>query len=261
MPSTTRYVDESTQTIIQGLAHDPTSVPSELSPHPSQDPQGKGKGKGKAKDMTTTDHPSTDNGGHTQNLPRKKRPPFNARISLPTPDVDAEGPRSPPPTFAAMSPLPAANRLHAGHTPIIPRSRSPLQEPEQPQEQEQEQEQDENRQPSPDVDKALSGHLTLPADPHDLDGSDDRIMVSVLDARLETVARNRQLEPEESSVDQDTEQNTENGGDNSENGGNSNRQDVPETGRRSSADEVDDIDGVILKKNTPMNMGAPLGQA
>lgn len=248
MPSTTgsNYVDHSTQTNIQGLARDSRPAPRGLSPPPSAPiPQHQptevedngvkdnGNGQGKATDMSPAQDP-----------PRKKRPPFNARISLPTPDIDAEGPRSPPPTYAAMSPLPAANRLHAGHTPIIPRSRSPLQEPDRP---EPEPKQDESGHATPDRDPPLSGALTLPSHPGD--GADDKITVKTLDAELEKIAKEQRKE-QTSSTEPDTE-----------NGGDTKREEQNETAQRSSADDVEDIDGVLLKKNTKMNMGAPLGQA
>lgn len=257
MPSTTSntgYVDGSTQTIIQGLAKSPITVPPELSPplpqDQHQDQHTEDKGEDKAEDMAATDPSLAEHDEHLspdQNLPRKKRPPFNARISLPTLDLDAEGPPSPPPTYAAMSPLPAANRLHAGHTPIVPRSRSPLQQPDRPQEQEPQPQRDESGQATPDHDPSLSGALTLPSNP--LDGSDDRITVKALDAELEKIAREQQSDP--SSSTGLVENNVgvgDIGGDNGH-----------ENGRGSP--EVEDIDGVLLKKNTKMNMGAPLGQA
>lgn len=136
-----------------------------------------------------------------------------------------------------MSPLPAANKLHAGHTPIFPRSLSPLHV------------QEESGPPTPEQDEALEGPLTLPAQPGD--GAEDRIELRVLDAELEKIAKEQGAvdEPIAGVCISPT----------SENGGQSNRKGLIETRRRYSAEDAEVVDGVILKKPR-MNLGAPLGQ-
>jgi hypothetical protein len=232
-------------------------------------------------------------------LRRKKRPSMVARISMPKSAFenirfDVENPASPPPTEAVMSPLPAANRLHAGHTPIIPRARSPLP-------------QDESDPPSPVADQPLSGPLFLPPQPGD--GAEDAIPLTVLDAELERLRLEQereeqaegaptqpepvpiqaptgdsepsqlQLQPAVDSIDATqhnhpsqavyneseiithsftSSTNTRRASDNS---GETRRSSDNSGGtRRSSHDEVEVVDGVRLKKPR-MNLGAPLGQA
>ncbi|KAF9737164.1 hypothetical protein PMIN06_013109 [Paraphaeosphaeria minitans] len=170
-------------------------------------------------------------------LKRKTRPSLVARISLPDPHsaFDSENPRSPPPTEALMSPLPAANTLHAGHTPIIPRALSPLPPS--------------SGHPSPG-DAGLTGPLTLPPQPGD--GAADTIPLHMLDAELEKLRlaqersasqRSHSAEPEEEAHEDDAAPPAAR---------------TKENRRTSSAEEV--VDGVLLKKPR-MNMGAPLGQA
>ncbi|KAH7117794.1 hypothetical protein B0J11DRAFT_92608 [Dendryphion nanum] len=242
------YVDDSTQTNIKGLVQHPMEPPPELAPQsvsstlpPVAQDKEDVKGEALAEDMATNSSSHGEKSSDispTQQLQRKKRPSFNARISLPSPNLDPEGPPSPPPTHMPQSPLPAANRLHAGHTPIVPRSRSPLRELEP--------ERVESGHVTPEQDQALTGALTLPANPGD--ATDDRIEVKALDAELEKIAKERQQETGTSP------------GDNPEHDGQNSRHDSADTGRRPSADEVEEIDGVILKKNCRLNMGAPLGQ-
>lgn len=169
-------------------------------------------------------------------LRRKNRPSLVARISLP-PSEFAESPRSPPPTLAVMSPLPAANTLHAGHTPIFPRSLSPLQKRDDP-----------SGQSTPEQDESLSGPLTLPPQPGD--GTADRIELRVLDAELEKIAKEQDIASRQSPASSSPSLNAQISGLDSRKG----------SSRRSSENEVEVVDGVILKK-PKMNMGAPLGQA
>ena len=94
------------------------------------------------------------------------------------------------------------------------------------------------------------GPLTLPAQPGD--GTEDRIELKVLDEELERIAK------EQGGAD--TEPETSSPGQHVEHGGQRSREASINDGlRRSSADSVEVVDGVILKK-PKMNMGAPLGQ-
>ncbi|KAF2112570.1 hypothetical protein BDV96DRAFT_601970 [Lophiotrema nucula] len=238
------YVDKGTQTMIAGLSKHPAAVPPVLHLHtntttPPDDMPGK-------ELQLPTDRtpgimrtgPQASNTSPTLLLRRKNRPPLIARISLPASEY-TENPRSPPPTEAMLSPLPAANRLHAGHTPIFPRSLSPLRAP-----------QDDSGPPTPEQEEALTGPLTLPAQPGD--GTEDRIELKALDAELEKIAKEQENIEPGSSPSQSAEL-----------GGQHSRKSSAVGGgrRRSSAsDAVEVVDGVILKKPR-MNMGAPLGQA
>ncbi|KAF2015435.1 hypothetical protein BU24DRAFT_178467 [Aaosphaeria arxii CBS 175.79] len=267
------YVDTSTQTIIEGLAKHPVAVPPELQPSTPPPDAMSVKEEQKSlltqeellqKDKQWDDSANPTDGAPTTGLPEtlpftptpglasRRRPPFRARISLPELDLDTEGPSSPPPTDALMSPLPAANTLHAGHTPIIPRSLAPIHGMEPvgiiPLKQALAPE------PEPDVDLALHGPLTLPARPGD--GADDRIELKALDAELERIAQEQSERDDDSDEEKDTVKDI--------------TKDIPHEGspkasakgsRRSSADEgLETIDGILLKKPR-MNMGAPLGQA
>ncbi|KAF1970843.1 hypothetical protein BU23DRAFT_556546 [Bimuria novae-zelandiae CBS 107.79] len=168
-------------------------------------------------------------------LKRKSRPPMIARISLPALSIGNENPLSPPPTEAVMSPLPAANKLHAGHTPIIPRAMSPLPPSEGP--------------ASPG-DEGLSGPLTLPPQPGD--GTEETIPLHVLAQELEKLAlqqerttlRSGDSEPEPDHEDDAAPLSRK----------------ASRGSQRNPSDTVEVVDGVILKK-PKMNMGAPLGQA
>ncbi|KAK7189699.1 hypothetical protein PSPO01_04089 [Paraphaeosphaeria sporulosa] len=167
---------------------------------------------------------------------RKTRPSLVARISLPGPDsgLDNENPRSPPPTEALMSPLPAANTLHAGHTPIIPGALSPLP----------------SSGPASPGDAGLTGPLTLPPQPGD--GAEDTIPLHVLDAELEKLRLAQERSASERSDSAEPEDETH------EDDAAPPAAQTKENRRRSSAKDV--VDGVLLKKPR-MNMGAPLGQA
>lgn len=129
-----------------------------------------------------------------------------------------------------MSPLPAANTLHAGHTPIIPGALSPLPPSTGP--------------ASPD-DLGLTGPLTLPAQPGD--GAEDTISLHVLDAELEKL---RLAQERSNSEEPDDERHEDDAA--------PLRSPTAKGNRRSPAEEV--FDGVLLKRPR-MNMGAPLGQA
>jgi hypothetical protein len=170
-------------------------------------------------------------------LGRKKRPNLVTRISLP--EADVSGARSPPPTEAVMSPLPAANRLHAGHTPIFPRALSPLRRLDKS-----------GESTASEQEEYLTGPLMLPPQPGD--GAGDRIELKALDAELEKIAKERSLHRDEpgSSPSQPAEHR----------GHTSRRASGDVTGQRRSSTEEVEVDGVILKK-PKMNFGAPLGQA
>jgi hypothetical protein len=235
------YVDAGTQTIIAGLANNPSPVPTILTHHsdattpPDEMPL-------KA-ELQLPANPFDMEVSHKASpallLRRKNRPAMVARISMPPSEFVDEGPLSPPPTRGLMSPLPAANTLHAGHTPIFPRSRSPLRTLDSP---------DESGQSSPQQDDGLSGPLTLPALPGD--GSNDRIELAVLDAELEKIAHARERESRRQSEVNNPDPI----------GQVSSVEKSTTSTRRSSENEIEVVDGVILKK-AKWNMGAPLGQA
>ncbi|KAF2001604.1 hypothetical protein P154DRAFT_165874 [Amniculicola lignicola CBS 123094] len=237
----TAYMDKSTQTYIAGLAKDPSAHPSALlytpadATTPPEDMYSGSKELQLPSESTPSTATSQPNMSPTLLLRRGKRPSLVTRISLPHSNI--EFPRSPPPTEACLSPLPAANRLHAGHTPIVPRSLSPL-----------------HRGPgthsgehSPQEDEGLAGPLMLPSLPGD--GTDDHIELKALDAELEKIAQERVLKGGDDTGS--SGQSMEHGGQDSRKGSDSSQ--------RSSGEEVE-VDGVILKKPR-MNFGAPMGQA
>ncbi|KAF2477385.1 uncharacterized protein BDR25DRAFT_390040 [Lindgomyces ingoldianus] len=238
------YVDRSSQTTIAGLTKHPLAFPPVLSYTDATTPPDDMPSK--QLQLATHGTPAItktaiadQNTSPSRLLRRKRRPPLVARISRQALEVDAEGPRSPPPTETVLSPLPAANTLHAGHTPIFPRSLSPLHD------------QEDNSGPStPEQEGVLTGPLTLPAQPGH--GLDDRIELRVLDAELEKIAKEQGISPLRNGPRSTHSQHAENGGQSSLKGSGENR-------RRPSADDAEVVDGVILKKPR-MNLGAPLGQ-
>ncbi|KAF2735965.1 hypothetical protein EJ04DRAFT_178643 [Polyplosphaeria fusca] len=245
------YVDTAAQTTIAGLAKHPSPFPSALSPNttttPPDDMPSKELFSTDAAPVASKSVPKHDNLPPSLLLRRKKRPPLVARISLPANEVEPFGksddPKSPPPT-ELMSPLPAANKLFAGHTPIFPRSLSPLHAkedsaPSTPEEVAVEEEEE-----------FLSGPLTLPSMPGD--GAEDRIELKALDAELEKIAKVQHLVQDEQAGSGPSQT--------AEHGGQDSRKGSVEGRRRSSADDiVEVVDGVLLKK-PKMNLGAPLGQ-
>lgn len=282
------YVDACVQTLIEGLTHDPTVRPSALLPPTNTTTPPDDMAIDKLH-LDTAPAISKSNMDSDQSptllLRRKKRPPMVARISMPESafehiKFDVEDPASPPPTETVLSPLPAANRLHAGHTPIIPRARSPLPH-------------DARDPPSPVEDESLRGPLFLPPQPGD--GTEDTIPLTVLDAELERIRLEQENEKDEEELnaappsiptlddpvhgsDPDQSQpateptdaplhdgsvqcSRSNSGDitGSSNESEDTRRSSDNSGgtRRSS---VEAFDGVILKK-PKMNLGAPLGQA
>ncbi|PVH98395.1 hypothetical protein DM02DRAFT_630267 [Periconia macrospinosa] len=239
------YVNQATQTIIQGLAHDPAPRPPSLLPSyvPANTATPPEEADTMAMDkMQLSNEPSLSvNQSNSLAIPKfypnpakilrkQSRPRLETRISMPeVTQYDLETPLSPPPTEIAMSPLPAANRLHAGHTPIIPRARSPLPDVSSPVTPDQD----------PDDDQGLTGPLTLPPRPGD--GTEETIPLHVLDAQLERLR-----------VEQET---------NSAGHVLASPASVDTTSPRSpTAHDIEAVDGVLLKKPR-INFGAPLGQA
>jgi hypothetical protein len=189
---------------------------------------------------------------------RQNRAGLNPHISLPAAkiashELNDEVPLSPPTTRALLSPLPEANKRHAGHTPLIPRALSP--EPDAAVAEE-EQAPAEDKVATPDVDEALSGALTLPTNP--VDGSDEsHFGLDALDKVLSKIERQQKelrgefdddtpakSKPSPELVDGPTE-------------------DGLPLSRKGSADShrsnaTEAFDGVILK-SPPSNFGAPLG--
>ena len=182
------YVDASVQTDIAGLAKHPSLRPAPLSLSPRRDattPPDDMLAEKIRLPPQSMPNMAPSHTSPTLLLRRKNRPAMVARISLPPIHYDDEAPNSPPPTETVMSPLPAANKLHAGHTPIIPQALSPLPLPG-----------DKSTGPSTpepldELDEALTGPLTLPAQP--TDGAADRIELKALDAELEKIAKSQKL--------------------------------------------------------------------
>lgn len=243
------YVDRGSQTEIQGLAKDPATLPRALksspaatapadTPTPPDDMALDNLSHFTQRPASTSNATSTANLQPSMFLKRKQRPLMVARISLPADDLaNDDDPQSPPPTEALMSPLPAANRLHAGHTPIIPRALSPLPHSSGPS--------------SPPGDEGLTGPLTLPPQPGD--GTEDTIPLHVLDQELEKL----RLEQERGAGRSDSA--TEAETDHEDDAVPLSRR-VSKEGQRHGGEEVEVVDGVLLKKPR-MNLGAPLGQA
>ncbi|KAF1847483.1 uncharacterized protein K460DRAFT_332513 [Cucurbitaria berberidis CBS 394.84] len=242
------YVDASTQTIWAGLAKRELVRPDILFTAPDT--------------TTPPDEMITDKAQTLDRIPsitdasvastllerRTNRPGLVARISLPSSELDDEILPSPPPTQANLSPVPAANKLHAGHTPLIPRALSPvLGDSEllvevQPFVEE--------RVATPEHDQGLKGPLVLPTNP--VDGADDHIALDALDDELAKIAKEQKRfsklrdapEPTPAETTADT---------------------LPLSRKvsadsRQSSEDVVVVDGVRLK-NPPLNFGMPLGQA
>jgi len=182
---------------------------------------------------------------------RHKRPGMPTRISLPISDLDDEVFPSPAPTHALLSPLPEANKRFAGHTPLIPRALSPVQDEglavEEPPAQE-----EQTLFGTPPEDQPLIGPLMLPTNP--VDGASDHIALDVLDDVLEQVAKDQDRfsklkDAPEPAAPPATADNAE--------------EDLPLSrkgsaeSRNSCATEV--VDGVRLK-SPPLNFGVPIGQ-
>jgi len=191
---------------------------------------------------------------------RQNRTLLNPHIPLPPAeiadhDLNDEVPLSPTTTHALLSPLPEANRLHAGHTPLIPRALSPAMEvPDAPLEHVQAPADD--KLATPDADEGLTGALTLPTNP--VDGADDgHIPLNALDAVLSKISRQQaelrgEFPDEPVNITSPTVKVAE-----------VPSEDGMPLSRKGSADShrsgmTEEVDGVILK-TPPSNFGAPLG--
>lgn len=215
---------------------------------------------------------------------RQNRGLLNPHIALPESsrpidELNDDVPLSPPTTRALLSPLPEANRRHAGHTPLIDRALSPAEETtaQLPVAEELEvQPPAENRVATPDLDEALTGALTLPSNP--VDGAEDHIELSALDKVLGKIAKQQAVLRGEFDDEDEPSPKTEStkaapikalpksrAGSNSE--PISDALEMTDDGlalsRKGSADShrsgaTEEIDGIILK-TPPSNFGAPLG--
>ena len=181
---------------------------------------------------------------------RPNRPNLPTRISLPKANgFDDEVIPSPPPTHALLSPLPEANKRYAGHTPLIPRALSPVQDDEQPAP---DVPAEDEGSTTPKHDQPLIGPLMLPTNP--IDGASDHIALDVLDDVLEKVAKDQERfsrlkdapEPAAASAAID-------GADDDL----SLSRKASSDSRKSSTVEV--VDGVRLK-SPRLNFGTPIGQ-
>ncbi|RMZ67881.1 MFS general substrate transporter [Pyrenophora seminiperda CCB06] len=195
---------------------------------------------------------------------RQNRPPIPTRISLPNSELDDEVFPSPPPSHALLSPVPAANKRYAGHTPLVPRSPSPPQD-EMPEPMEQQAVED--PLPVPLEDQPLIGPLMLPTNP--VDGASDHIALDVLDDVLEKIAQDQERfsklkdapepapepAPVAKHVEDDLPLNRKASADLRRLSSNSPKPSADS--RKSSTAEV--VDGVKLK-TPPLNFGAPIGQ-
>ncbi|KAF2126225.1 hypothetical protein P153DRAFT_434007 [Dothidotthia symphoricarpi CBS 119687] len=149
---------------------------------------------------------------------------------------------SPPPTHAALTPLPAINRLHAGHTPPIP-NLSMLSTVD-----------DESRSATPQLDISLTGPLSLPSDP--TQGAEDTIGLEALDDVLARIAKQQErFSPQDA---QESHQASGSSPTRATHNGRSASRKGSTTSRRPS-DHIKPVDGVILK-SPPLNFGAPIGQ-
>lgn len=195
-------------------------------------------------------------------LERRGNNPFLAR-GIPLPDVQSrlgdELAASPPPMHIVPSPLPAANRLYAGHTPLIPGSPSPIHNDVDVAVAEEFIVTDDDI-PTPDQDLALTGALSLPTLPtNPVDGAAEHIVLSDLDRALEQLAREQDrfgklkggpepTPPRKSAFDPVSDAAAE---------------ESLSLSRKGSADSrssaVSFVNGVPLK-SPPLNFGVPMGQ-
>jgi hypothetical protein len=197
---------------------------------------------------------------------RQNRVGLNPHIPMPSStlstsaselEVTNDDPVSPPTTRALLSPLPEANRRHAGHTPLIARTPSP--EPqvmaECPVVQDPEQHTTEDGTATPDADQALKGALTLPSNP--VDGAEDRIPFTALQGILQKISTQQaQLRGDSDNESRRSSESKTTEEFDTKDGLRLSRQGSATDSQRSSAAEA--IDGVTLK-TPPSNFGAPLG--
>jgi hypothetical protein len=252
------YTHAATQTVWAGLtkmdirpdilftAPDTTTPPAELISDKRQDMNGIAA----TAQLGSLNPHNTSLGGMFQK--RQKRPELPTRISLPNSELDDEVLPSPPPTHAVLSPLPEANKLHAGHTPLIPRALSPVHDEEPAVLTEPPVAANEEDTSTLLEDQPLIGPLMLPTNP--VEGASDHIALDVLDDVLEQVAKDQERfsklkdAPEPSAAAAVVE--------NAEQGPPLSR-DTSTDSRKSASIEV--VDGVRLK-TPPLNFGVPIGQ-
>ena len=261
------YTHAATQTVWAGLtkmdlrpdilftAPDTTTPPAELATDKHQDMNGIAA----TAQLGALDAHAKPSGGLRQNRQnRQNRPSLPTRISLPNSELDDEVLPSPPPTHAVLSPLPDANKLHAGHTPLIPRALSPVHDEETVDSQEQPAVECDTETHIPLEDQPLIGPLMLPTNPDE--GASDHIALDVLDDVLGRVAKDQDRfsklkdapEPEVPTPATATATAPENiieGLPLSRN--------ISADSRKSTNTEV--VDGVKLK-TPPLNFGVPIGQ-
>jgi hypothetical protein len=193
---------------------------------------------------------------------RKNRAGLDAYIEMPSASHvlnNDEAPYSPPATRAMLSPIPEANKRHAGHTPLIPRSLSPEQDAMDAfAQQVNELAGSLFKQSGPaeqhavdNGDEGLKGALTLPTNPTDGTHDENHIGLDTLDEVLGQIAK------QQTSMRDETDPGP--------------RMDSVQMGeeilplsRKGSADSrrsvaAEEVDGVLLKQ-PPTNFGAPLGQ-
>lgn len=250
------YADAGTQTIWAGLTRGDIVRPEFLYTAPENTttpPDEMLTQKPQSPDMLHTmtrrqQHTPTASKGPSL-LERRNNRGLLGGIALPTEDLNDEVPASPPPTHALLSPLPAANRLYAGHTPLVPGSQSPAQDDELPASDELIVEDD--RVAPPQDDPSLKGPLSLPTNPVD-GATDGHIILHNLDEELEKIVRDQERfgklkdapEPSPKPAPDHTED------------------EVP-LSRKGSADSrtsnVEYVNGIPMK-SPPLNFGAPLGQ-
>ncbi|KAF2852619.1 hypothetical protein T440DRAFT_31763 [Plenodomus tracheiphilus IPT5] len=272
------YADASTQTVWAGLTKgdlvrpeflltipDTTTPPDDMLTHKSQS-------------VVAIRHPIRMQPRVPTLLERRGNNPDLARgIPLPgasTSQLGDELTASPPPTHAGLSPLPAANRLYAGHTPLIPGSPSPIKDELQVAselvvEADDSIDDDMNDEsPTPQQDPALAGALSLPTLPaNPVDGAAEHIVLSDLDQALEAIAREQERfsrlrdEPESASALASTSQQQ------STSASTASSEQATDDGlslsRKGSADSrssnVSYVNGIPLK-SPPLNFGIPMGQ-
>ncbi|KAL1655730.1 hypothetical protein SLS61_001754 [Didymella pomorum] len=209
---------------------------------------------------------------------RQNRPKFVAHIDMPSPEMkaavatetlsaayealDDEVPVSPPPSALILSPLPEANKRFAGHTPLYvgspndtsrentPKMQSGGRQDIEPIVPEKLQslpvhelivEQDPSEDADTERDVEAEGPLTLAPNPGD--GTQENIILSDIDKALAKIAKEQQQQHQK-----DLDEAGEEG------------QPLSRQGSADSrASEIPGVDGVILKKQVPLNFGVPIG--
>lgn len=264
------YVNASTQTKWAGLTQNPTMQPSNLmysppldTPTPPDDNNMLATPKPQFRVPTIAHHPhtpdeqlsptsTTQQASQTTTLLERRRNllGIDARIELPPPpaaehELNDEVPYSPPTTHALLSPVPEANRRHAGHTPLIPRAMSP---------------EFEKAAEELEGDKGLSGALTLPSNPTDGANDGDHIGLDALDKVLGRIERQQKA----LRRDFDDEAKEGNVAERIDSVDVAEKEQDLSLSRKASADsrrssKAEEVDGVRLKVPSS-NFGAPLGQ-